>query len=744
MPVSVSYPGVYLEEIPSGVRSITGVATAIAAFVGRTRRGPTDEAKRIYSWAEFEREYGGLWKESTVSYAVNHYFANGGTDAVIARAHKAVDTDPGDTTGDDDKAFLTFSATDSDTMVLESTSATAWFIWITQDTSDADRFTIYAGASAGDVSAESYLVSLDPDDEKYIVTMIGSEATGKRVRLVDDEVPLYRPSDIAGGVATAMSGGTSSSPAVQATAQIPLVGGTFLTVTVLTAGEAGNDWSVLVTEVGAGFTMVFSNTALGLTESWEVTTYATEGDSFLANFNANSDHFSIVDGSGTLAFPDFVTEAGPIERDFEDGADEVEGVAHRKTLTCPTSAPEDITFRAASPGEWGNNLRLSIDYNTKDTTDTDLFNIVVVELDADDPTTEVQRETFRNVSIDEASPRYVETVLEQESNLIRIEFSGTLSGRPPLAWSAVLSGGDDGAEVTDTELGTAMDLLEEVDLFTLLCIPPRTLSNDVADDIGSGLRTDAIALCDRRNAFFIVDSPANWLDADDPSDSAIGMDYVDFREKNAAIYFPRLKMPDPLKENRLTTFAPCGVVAGIMARTDAQRGVWKAPAGLEANVRGVKALTVKLTDAQQGALNQIGVNCIRTFPVVGTVIWGARTLRGADLLADDWKYVPVRRLANYLRESLYRGSKWAVFEPNDEPLWAQLRLSIGSFMQNLFRQGAFQGKTPREAYFVKCDKETTTQTDINLGIVNILVGFAPLKPAEFVIIKLQQMAGQSG
>jgi phage tail sheath protein FI len=102
----------------------------------------------------------------------------------------------------------------------------------------------------------------------------------------------------------------------------------------------------------------------------------------------------------------------------------------------------------------------------------------------------------------------------------------------------------------------------------------------------------------------------------------------------------------------------------------------------------------------------------------------------------------VRRTALFIEESLYRGTQWVVFEPNDEPLWAQIRLNVGAFMQNLFRQGAFQGKTPREAYFVKCDKETTTQNDINLGIVNILVGFAPLKPAEFVIIKIQQIAGQ--
>jgi phage tail sheath protein FI len=203
-----------------------------------------------------------------------------------------------------------------------------------------------------------------------------------------------------------------------------------------------------------------------------------------------------------------------------------------------------------------------------------------------------------------------------------------------------------------------------------------------------------------------------------------------------------LRQPNPSHDNQKEDFAPCGAVAGVFARTDAQRGVWKAPAGLEATLAGVPELTVSLNDAENGELNPLGINCLRSMPASGRVVWGARTLQGDDRLASEWKYIPVRRTALFLEESLFRGTQWVVFEPNDEPLWAQIRLNIGAFMQSLFRQGAFQGKTPREAYFVKCDSETTTQTDIDHGIVNILVGFAPLKPAEFVVIKIQQLAGQ--
>jgi len=250
----------------------------------------------------------------------------------------------------------------------------------------------------------------------------------------------------------------------------------------------------------------------------------------------------------------------------------------------------------------------------------------------------------------------------------------------------------------------------------------------------------AAAYCRRQRAFLIVDPPYGSTLA---GTTGIPTFQTGLTATNhAALYFPTLLQPNPLHDDQLEEFAPCGAVAGIMARTDAQRGVWKAPAGIDARLVGVPAVAVPLTDAENGQLNPLGINCLRTMPAAGRVVWGARTLEGSDRLASEWKYIPVRRTALFLEETLYRGTQWVVFEPNDEPLWAQIRLNIGAFMQSLFRQGAFQGSTPREAYLVKCDRETTTQDDINRGIVNIIVGFAPLKPAEFVIIKIQQLAGQ--
>jgi phage tail sheath protein FI len=273
--------------------------------------------------------------------------------------------------------------------------------------------------------------------------------------------------------------------------------------------------------------------------------------------------------------------------------------------------------------------------------------------------------------------------------------------------------------------------LESVDLFNLLCLPGVT---------DPGVLADAAAYCLERRAFFVVDAPraANTPDAMATLAGSTALPKVD----NAAVYFPWVSIADPLKGGKPRSVPPSGTIAGLYARTDGSRGVWKAPAGTEASLGGVQGVDYVLTDDQNGTINPRGVNAIRLMAGVGAVAWGARTLRGDDRLAAEYKYIPIRRLALYIEESLYRGTQWVVFEPNDEPLWAQIRLNLGAFMNRLFRQGAFQGKTPAEAYLVKCDKETTTQNDIDLGIVNILVGFAPLKPAEFVIIRIQQKAVQ--
>jgi len=495
MPITPTYPGVYIEEIPSGVRTITGVATSITAFIGRAWRGPVNDPITINSYGDYERIFGGLWVESSMSYAVRDFYLNGGSQAIIVRLDR------------------------------EATEAT--------------------------------------------ITM-----------------------------------------------SLPLV--------------------------------------------------------------------------------------------------------------------------AANVGSWGNNLSVEVDYDTKDPTNDRLFNLTVSEAGG-------STEKFLNVYTDPNNPRYIPRVLEQSSALVRVAKNDdgwiVPAERPPEAITpATPNSGDDGQVLTINQFvgsaKTGIYALEKADLFNLLCIPPHVLDGDIEP----GLITAAATYCEERRAMLLIDPPSGWMNKD-AAKAGIVDPGVGTTSKNAAIFFPRLRQANLLRDNQIETFAPCGAIAGIFARTDAQRGVWKAPAGLEAILNGVPALSVSLTDRENGELNPLGINCLRSFPGVGRVVWGSRTLQGADRLASEWKYIPVRRLTLFLEESLYRGTQWVVFEPNDEPLWSQIRLNIGAFMNNLFRQGAFQGKSPREAYFVKCDKETTTQNDIDLGIVNIIVGFAPLKPAEFVIIKFQQIAG---
>ena len=287
-------------------------------------------------------------------------------------------------------------------------------------------------------------------------------------------------------------------------------------------------------------------------------------------------------------------------------------------------------------------------------------------------------------------------------------------------------------------------LIHEADIFNIVVLPRCQIgSARQTDSDRANLWGQASVICLDHRAFLIMDppgdTPTTWNSAN-AVDAGILAQRVGVVGDHAAIYWPRLKVSDDQGKDQVID--PGGTIAGLYARTDNDRGVWKAPAGIGATLSGVRGLQYKITDVENGITNLDAVNTNRLF-AQGIVSWGSRTLAGFENSGeDDWRYVPVRRLGLFIEESLYRGLKFAVFEPNDEPLWAQIRLAAGAFMNNLFRQGAFKGSKSSDAYFVACDSTTTTQNDINLGIVNVKVGFAPLKPAEFVIVTIRQLAGQ--
>ncbi len=297
--------------------------------------------------------------------------------------------------------------------------------------------------------------------------------------------------------------------------------------------------------------------------------------------------------------------------------------------------------------------------------------------------------------------------------------------------SAVTAGSDGTAALNEQSYSTAFTRFDKITDFSLLTVPGIGTSTMV--DLGMGYCSNR----ELQDVFYIGEMSR---DDDEPSEAEAFRKVLTQPNSYGAVYYPWIKALDPSgKSAEPVLLPPSGYMAGLYARTDAKRGVWKAPAGTEATLNGAVGLAVNLTDVQQGNLNNINVNCIRRFAGSGIVSWGARTVTSDP----EWNYVPVRRMAMMLRVSIYNGIQWAVFEPNDEDLWGQLRLNLKSFMMTLFRKGAFQGASPDEAFFVKCDSETTTQDDINLGIVNVLVGFAPLRPAEFVVVRISQKAGQS-
>lgn len=681
MPVAVSYPGVYIEEIPSGVRTITGVATSITAFIGRAQRGPTDKAVMINSYAEFERIFGGLWLESTLGYAVRDFYLNGGSQAIIVRLFHPLFQETG----------------------RESVETVA------NDVANAAKGV--ATGAAAKTAANTKRDEIVNDGESSAEE---KQTAGKVAELIGKLPDNAKKEDVIKAADIAVAKASASSKAKLEIGNIKFV--------AASEGAWGANLRV----------MIDSDNIPATTDLFNLTVVNTASGTSERFLNLSIDQNSV----------------RRIDRVLGSADDKIAG---ESTLIkwnggdWPLTSPPDLTKIKST----FKTLLDAIDTLNNDPSDASKQVAVKDAQDAVwpltvDAVTLREKEYSRAKAAREASQNAGGAVSDKIKDAEK-DAKTALDSAKQLQTNSV----SDGLELTINDFlplqskieKKGIHTLEQADLFNILCIPPY---RDQNKDVDKNLLAEAETYCTERRALLIVDPHSSWNSKTKAKEdfSKEEDSYPGIPSKNAALFFPRLKQPNPLRDNQVEEFVPCGAVAGIFARTDNQRGVWKAPAGIEATLAGVPQLSVNLTDAENGELNPLGINCLRAFPIIGRIVWGSRTLRGADQLADEWKYIPVRRTALFIEESLYRGTQWIVFEPNDEPLWAQIRLNIGAFMHNLFRQGAFQGSTPREAYFVKCDKETTTQNDINSGIVNIVVGFAPLKPAEFVIIKLQQMAGQ--
>jgi phage tail sheath protein FI len=692
MSTAYTYPGVYIQELSSPVHSITGVATSIAAFVGYTARGIDDRAQACYSFSDFQRLYGGLASNSEVSYAVQQFFQLGGAQCYVVRtpmfyssSSAVIYAEAGFGPGQAALPGLLFSALSSGVwangQVLLDVDVQGLDLSTTTGDPLAFNLTI---TSLADGTKEYFSgISLNINQQNFVGAVVNDPDNGSQLVSLQTTNLATTPTAL---TVTGILGQPLNYTTVSGVNYLESVN------SALTGGNA---------------TQTTTNAACGLTLSLPTSVYSAGTTPTINILGKNALIPQTVAGlaaqlqqtlntwlSINVPGASVVCSAAP------NGTAKQ---AVRVNFLLPNYPDAIVSFGAPASG----NNDLAAALNIGSTVAPTSANVAHYALGSST--------AGANYTASAAS---TPTGLPQSAQLIG----------DPLAFSGIYA-------------------LLKVPIFNLLSIPEAARAaagNPNALDTGINpveIYSAAITLCDQQRAMLLIDPPPNVNSvsgAVDWKSNTIGV--VD---PNGAAFFPRLRLADALNNGNLRTFAPSGVVAGVYANSDGENGVWTAPAGISATLNGVQNMTYQLSDAENGALNPLGLNCFRTFPIYGPVLWGARTLVGADAMANQWKYVPVRRMALFLESSLYQGTQWVVFQPNDDRLWAAIRLNVSSFMQTYFLKGAFQGTTPDAAYFVKCDDETTTQTDIDNGIVNILVGFAPLMPAEFVVIQIEQLTGQA-
>jgi len=646
-----SYPGVYVEEVSSGVRPITAASTSTAAFIGEAEKGSLSEAVLIYNFTQFQNLYGGFLDNSRLAHAVYQFFNNGGSQCYIIRVS-------GTNTHTASIGLADRGATPQLSLTVSAVSPGDWGNRIELAVSDgirdpANEFNLKVYMEGETTPRESFEnLSMVPGAPNFAETATGNS---KSIRIT---VNPANSNDTAG---SSLGAGAPSLP-------LP-AGRTRLRVNV---NNDGYQEINLQDGVGAD-----AGQAADLSTAANIATAIQFVARQLARQRSTTDPQAFASFTASVSSGALLLSSGTT------------GVASSVSVAPASDAAADAS----------NALKLGrLVLGAKETLGG-----------------AVTRPANNSVAV----PRYL---VGDHATPAAGVFAGS-----------VVKGSDGDPVTTDQPFVNSFGLLDRITDVSVLAVPGRG-SNVL---VGEGMN-----YCAKRplsDCFFIGD-----LSEDDDAVGELQAFVNGISPKNSygAVYAPWLLMLDPTgRSKEPVAVPPSGFVAGLYAKTDAQRGVWKAPAGTAAALAGATGLKINFTDVEQGNLNPdpYHVNLIRQFPAAGRIIWGARTITSDA----EWRYVPVRRTAIFLRVSIYNGIQWAVFEPNDEPLWSQLRLNINSFMMTLFRRGAFQGATPAQAFFVKCDGESTTQDDIDQGIVNVLVGFAPLKPAEFVVVKISQKAGQS-
>lgn len=862
------HPGVFVEEVSSGVRPIEGVGTSTAGFVGVTSKGVPNKATFITTWTDFVRKFGYLTPSSLLPYAVAQFFANGGKRCYIVRALNVITSMAAAISLRDNET----SGAPRDTLQITANGAGAWgnglLVTVQNATGNptGEFKLVIAQDDPSNVVELFDNLSMDPNSQDYVETSINNVSDYITVKdLGASEVlanatavtsaALADPVPVAAGetITLTMQDGTTATVTFPGanpprdTDLVPRLSSAFAPLNVSVSLNATNN--LVLTDNSPGFDKYFTvsgtATAAGRPLAMVNPGGFAQGSgpaigallkSTAGPFNSNGQALNITVHGDALApitftapnpasaasvVSDLVTAftaaklQGLLTAYVEGNRVVIATVNEGATIsaandnTLATGGAAQATLLFASPNGTagssvgmgrsegafvesaqgpfaiadGSNFTIAVNNGTLGAPVTVTVNLGAANINnlaqatpqeirdaiknsagaAGNITASVQDDRVIVTQNFKGNAYTLQVTDGKNSPNIRLKFQGGLRHgyvdgdasspyfRPASNFDAQgvnqpweLQNGTDGSPVSNTDLIGTPDLksglhaLDDVTDVNFIAIPGAS---------DPGVIGQAVGYCTvRRDCFFIADSPGKLTKdtpiTDPPHVADFLSNHITTKTSYGALYYPWQLIDDPVGAGKNPTrfVPPSGFVTGLYARIDNTRGVWKAPAGTEASVIGPIALEYSVTDSEQDILNPIGVNCIRQFPASGIVVWGARTL--GTLSDPEWRYVPVRRYAIYLEQSILRGTQWAVFEPNDERLWASLKANIDDFMMGEFRKGALAGSTPKEAFSVKCDADLNPPSEVNAGRVNMEVKFAPLKPAEFVIIRISQKALQ--
>jgi len=775
-------PGVYVEETSFRAKSIEGVSTSTTAFVGPTRRGPTGEVSELLtSFADFERVYGGLadlhGRPNYVAHAVRAYFNEGGArlyvsrvyqgDGTLARSVVPVATGNG---GGTLSLVARFPGSGTNGVVILREQATPATVRTMRNVPVGTLLRV-----GGGIVAQPARLRI-PASAPFSVPPGGTlKITG-----TPDLVFKGQAATVTGAADVDFAGFEEATEA-QRTLEVTIGGGAVQRILVPeTVADVQEVVDILNRELRDGFAQLTGGGELLVgTEARGHGASVTVAANPLFGFTVGATDANVPDANNTVRDLNAVSVAEL------DAALTPEGIRVTQTAagevwltTVAAGATEEIEVTAApvsfgfdldpDPATASGSAGTSITYFVKGagswTGPTGTLDLSGLE-ELDAPGGEasflsmlVQTEdadgnviAYEDVAFDRVHPRWLGNVLslkparradhleqvyaavETGAGVNAFELRGSLFGAADRR-EVPVTGGTDGDEPTQVAYEAALVTQQALDDVSIVAAPGHTAWAE-----WQGIQGAVISHVERPRAYRIavLDVPVgNTL-----GDARSVRSRID--STKAALYYPWVTVNNPLARPgrddipREINLPPSGFVTGIYARNDVQRGVHKAPANEV--VRGALRFETDINHAEQEALNPIGVNCLRFFPGRGFRVWGARTVSSDP----EWKYVNVRRYFNYVERSVDQGTQWAVFEPNGEALWRNVSQTIGDFLYNEWRSGALLGGSPKEAYFVKCDRSTMTQNDLDNGRLICLVGIAVLKPAEFVIFRIGQKTADS-